>query len=247
MEVREGQRFSKWETISLTKSGSHRAWICKCDCGTIKVIIENVLRSGTSTKCRKCYLKGPRVPREFIHEIGHRFGKFVLIDRLKEERPSGNISIYTLKCDCGAIKMMSAGNIENYRNQMCRKCALEMRGHTPHGMSHTLTYSTWEGMKRRCNNPKAPKYKHYGGKGIRVCERWNKFVNFLEDMGERPEGMVIDRIDCNGNYEPGNCRWVTPQQNNDNRILINKTGPKPGTPRSPTYGLGRYTKKNKGV
>jgi hypothetical protein len=67
-------------------------------------------------------------------------------------------------------------------------------------------------MKLRCNNPDAVNYADYGGRGIRVCERWQKFVNFLSDMGERPPGKTLDRRENDGNYEPGNCRWVTPEE-----------------------------------
>lgn len=211
MELKEGLRIGKWELISQTKKGIHRAWMCRCDCGTIKPIPEFTLKGGGSDRCRQCYLKGPRVPREFLHEIGHRFGSLVIIDRIKD----GQRSIYSMRCDCGAIVMMQAGMVNFKKNQMCRKCGLATRGHTVHGMAHSPTYSVWEGMKRRCHNPRSPKYEYYGGKGIQVCERWHKFPNFLADMGERPEGLVIDRIDSDGNYEPGNCRWVTAKENND--------------------------------
>ena len=68
-------------------------------------------------------------------------------------------------------------------------------------------------MKQRCTNPSNKNWKHYGERGITVCERWSKFSNFLADMGEAPKGMQIDRIDNDGNYEPSNCRWVTPKEN----------------------------------
>ena len=83
--------------------------------------------------------------------------------------------------------------------------------------NRTRTYECWSAMKQRCLNPRAVEYANYGGRGIRICERWVVFVNFLADMGERPEGLQIDRIDNNGGYEPSNCRWTTSKENQRNR------------------------------
>jgi hypothetical protein len=86
-----------------------------------------------------------------------------------------------------------------------------------HGMCGTPTYVTWSNVKTRCFNPNAIGYGHYGGRGIKMCKRWRgSFTNFLEDMGERPIGKELDRKDNDGDYDPGNCRWVTHSENSRN-------------------------------
>lgn len=101
---------------------------------------------------------------------------------------------------------------------------------TKHGhgrrKSRTGTYHSWAGVISRCLNPNEPAFPYYGGRGIQVCERWRDFRNFLTDMGERPNGLTIDRIDVDGNYEPGNCRWATRLVQSQNRrpVLVCKRG-----------------------
>jgi hypothetical protein len=89
--------------------------------------------------------------------------------------------------------------------------------------SHPLAHKSWEGAIQRCTNPRSTVWRYYGGRGIEVCERWKKFENFLKDMGDRPPGMSLDRVNNDGNYEPGNCRWATRHEQR-----VNSRNPKRG-------------------
>lgn len=90
-----------------------------------------------------------------------------------------------------------------------------------HGLTNTKTHHIWTGMRQRCRDANTPAYQHYGGRGIKVCERWRTFENFVADMGECPDGMELDRRDNDGDYEPSNCRWATKKMQARNRRTNN--------------------------
>lgn len=121
-------------------------------------------------------------------------------------------SLWQCICDCGVVKVLDSNSI---RSGKVKSCGCKSKKHL---LSATPTYTTWARMKYRCTNKKDKDYKYYGQRGITVCERWLlSFENFYRDMGERPEGMTLDRIDVNKGYCLENCRWASQEQQVINR------------------------------
>lgn len=147
-----------------------------------------------------------------------KFGRWLVLSKAQKLLSEKRI-FWVCLCECGEQGCVAGGDLVSGHSRSCgcyRKDATVARN-TRHGKFGTKTHTTWLAMRRRCFDKNFEKYKTYGGRGITVCDRWLDFNNFFQDMGERPEGKTLDRINPEGNYEPGNCRWATAKEQSQNR------------------------------
>lgn len=214
-----GEKFGRLLVLKYEKAeqaGKHGMYKCLCDCGNIIHTRKSALLAGKSTSCGHCYQKR-------IYP-GMRTKMLTVVKQAgKNEHRS---ILWECRCDCGKVINVTASALR--KGQQSCGC---IAGKVTHHQTNTRLYSIWSGIKRRCYNQHDKSYqKWYGSKGIMMCDEWkNNFISFRDwsISNGYAEGLTIDRINSDGNYEPSNCRWVTPRTqatNKSNNVWLTHNG-----------------------
>ncbi len=205
-----GNKYGKLTVVKrVANKGAFASFLCRCDCGGECVVTGSALRCGKTKSCG-CILS-PSL-------VGQKFGYLTVVSKAEGTKHGG--TLWNCRCICGGRAIYGRWALKGGEAKTCG-CSLrgELKLQKTHGKCGTPEYSVWCDMKQRCNNPNNAWYHRYGGRGISVCKPWNdSFENFFADIGERPNGKLsIDRINNNGDYEPGNCKWSTAKEQTLNR------------------------------
>lgn len=193
-----GETTNGYLVVRLIAHGRRTRWLFRCQCGEeFEATFSGV--SGGHRGCRACRPYG-----RFTDITGQTFGRLRVMERVGSV---GADASWRVECvDCRKVFERVTERLK-----IIKKCPCNLgRGGLRHGHAKSATYRTWQNMIGRCIYPSSPSYSRYGGRGVTVCDEWRSFDRFLSDMGERPAGTTLDRIDGTKGYAPDNCRWATP-------------------------------------
>jgi len=247
-----GQKINRLTAIKfIERRGLTYYWLFKCDCGKEKVLPKGDVMSGHTKSCGCLNLELLRARKNRFKDItGQKNGFLTAIKFIERKNKK---TYYLFKCDCGVEKIINKADVLCGKISPCGHRAGQ--GKVTHHMTGTRFYKIWKGIKDRCLNKKSDAYNDYGGRGIKICDRWaNSFENFKKDLYENyllhekengTKNTMIERIDNNGNYEPENIKWATRSEQNNNtrqnrRLLFNGSN-KTITEWSKIKKIGRLT------
>jgi hypothetical protein len=229
VEIKEGDRYNRLTIvkevepyIDLKSKNKIRMFETKCDCGNVIICRLNNLRTNQVMSCGCTKIdNGVKKRSEVI--LGEKYNKLTII---KDMGIVNNYRKVECLCECGEKTIVNLNSLRISHTKSCgcqtKYSGLSTRFLEKHGLSKHYLYITCTGMKQRCYNKRCKSYKDYGGRGIKIYGPWindvESFITWvLENLGERPEGMTLDRKDNDGHYEPGNLRWATALEQVQNR------------------------------
>ena len=220
-----GNQYGRWMVLGEDKNKKGH-WMCQCECGTVKSVDGNSLRRGGTLSCG-CLARELAKDRLTQDLTGKTFGDWTVL--YGPVHQSGKRTKWHCRCKCGIERDVYAVNLTRGMTTSCGCESGKKIGESrkTHGKRNTRLYTVWYDMRRRCLDDKNTAYKHYGGRGIKICDEWlgeNGFQHFWDwayangyDDTAKIAECTLDRIDVNGNYEPSNCRWVDAKTQGRNR------------------------------
>lgn len=215
-------KIGKWTVVCKANNiGKRTAWECVCECGTRKIVATEVLTKKQSTSCGCSRYDHLKNKPKYEDLTGQKFGRLTVI-KLSDKK---NERIYwECLCECGDRKNIPAKQLKSGKTNSCGCIQKETISNISkrHGKSKTRIYTIWVGMKMRCNNANCKAYKHYGDRGIKLCDEWNDFEQFEEwaKCNGYNDDLSIERIDYNDGYNPKNCTWIPINKQSSNRRSV---------------------------